>query len=126
MRFVFGSAPLSPLEIIEILLTFVCILIAFFKPSLGLKFFRAIEAKLLSLSRRPSLCALISFGLPIACRLLLLPVYGPPTPFIHDEYAYLLQSDTFASGRLTNPRPPFANHFSSIYVLTEPTYTAEY
>src|SRR5947209_4825800 len=126
MRFIFGSAALSPLEIIQILLTLACILIGFFRPSLGSELFQAIEARLLLLSRRRTLCVLILFALPIASRLLLLPVYGPPTPFIHDEYAYLLQADTFASGRLTNPPPPFANHFQSIYVLAEPTYTAEY
>jgi hypothetical protein len=126
MRFTFGSAPVSPLEGLEFLLTLVCMVLAFVRPTLGLELFCSIESKLRSLSERPLLCALLLFALPVAARLMLLPVYGPPTPFIHDEYAYLLQADTFASGRLTNPTPRFANHFSSIYVLTEPTYTAEY
>ncbi len=126
MRFTFGSAPLSPLEALEIVLTFVCILLAFVRPTLGEKLFRFIESNLRSLSTRPLLCAVLLFALPILLRLLLLPVYGAPTPFIHDEYAYLLQADTFSSGRLTNHPLPFANHFTSIYVLTQPTYAAEY
>jgi hypothetical protein len=126
MRFTFGSAPLSPLASLEIVLTLLCIVVALVRPGFGANVFQSLESKLRSISARPRLCAVLLFALPIAARLLLLPVYGPPTPFIHDEYAYLLQADTFALGRLTNPRPPFADHFSSIYVLSEPTYTAEY
>ncbi len=66
------------------------------------------------------------FTLPILLRILLLPVYSAPTPFIHDEYAYLLQSDTYSSGRLANPPAPFPNQFESIYILATPTYSAEY
>jgi hypothetical protein len=126
MRFTYGSAPLSPLETLQIVLILVCILLAFMRPALGASAFRSIESKLRWLSARPLLCAILLFASPIAARLLLLPVYGPPTPFIHDEYAYLLQADTFSSGRLTNPALPFAAHFNSIYIFTEPTYTAEY
>ncbi len=126
MRFTFGSAPLSHLEALEILLTLICVILTFVRPTVGATLFQSVESKLRSLSTRSLLCALLLFASPIAVRLLLLPVYGPPTPFIHDEYAYLLQADTFSSGRLTNPPPPYSNHFSSIYVLTQPTYTAEY
>lgn len=126
MRFTYGSAPLSPLEALEIFLTLLCILLAFVRPTLGADAFRSIEAKLRRLSVHPLLCTVIIFASPIAARVLLLPVYGPPQPLIHDEYAYLLQADTFASGRLTNPALPFAKHFNSIYIFTEPSYTAEY
>ena len=126
MRFTYGSAPLSPLEIFEIVLTLLCILLAFTRPTLGASLFRSLESKLRRLSDRTFLCTILLFAFPIAARLLLLPVYGTPTPFIHDEYAYLLQADTFSLGRLTNAALPFANHFNSIYIFTKPTYTAEY
>jgi hypothetical protein len=44
----------------------------------------------------------------------------------HDEHGYLLQADTFASGRLTNPAPRHPEFFESPYVLVSPTYQAKY
>ncbi len=126
MRHKWGGAPLSPFDLLEICLTLLCLWIAFARPTAGSKWFAPIEGALLKLSRRPRLCALILFSFPIVFRCLLLPVYAPPLPLISDEYAYLLQSDTFASGRLTNPSPPLPQHFTAVYILAQPTYTAEY
>lgn len=49
-----------------------------------------------------------------------------PPPAVHDEFAYLLQADTFARGRLTNPSPPHAEFFETIHVLVRPTYAAKF
>lgn len=59
-------------------------------------------------------------------RLVLLPVWQIPKPYIWDEFGYILQADTFASGRLTNPPHPMAPFFESIYVLQSPTYNAKF
>ncbi len=126
MRLNWGTAPVSPFDLLQICLTLLCLVVAFARPTVGSKWFARIEEMLSGVSRRPWLCALILFAFPILFRCLLLPVYAPPVPFISDEYAYLLQSDTFASGRLTNPSPPLPQHFVSVYVLAQPTYTAEY
>ncbi len=47
-------------------------------------------------------------------------------PNIHDEFSYLLASDTFAHGRMTNPTPPLWHHFEGFYVLMQPTFQSKY
>jgi len=49
-----------------------------------------------------------------------------PVPEVLDEFSYLLQADTFAHGRLTNPAPPLAQDFATPYVLVRPTYQSMY
>ncbi|MBK9171228.1 MAG: glycosyltransferase family 39 protein [Bryobacterales bacterium] len=69
---------------------------------------------------------LILGGGAIAIRLILLPLYPPPLPTVHDEFGYLLIADTLSQGRLANPPHRHAEHFESAYVLQEPTYTSKY
>jgi hypothetical protein len=121
-----GSSPLTPLELLQIGLTVICLVIAIIKPFAGGRLFSTIEDVLSRVARQRLASVALLAVLPVALRALLLPVYGVPAPFVHDEYGYLLQADTFASGKLTNPTPPFPKHFESIYVLTKPTYTAQY
>ena len=126
MKLTYGSAPLTPLEILQLGLTLLCLLLAFVLPSFGNGWFSRVEQSLRAIARRPWLCAVLVGLFPLSLRLLLVPSYGAPSPFIHDEFAYLLQADTFASGRVTNPAPLLPQFFASVYILVDPTYSAEY
>lgn len=50
---------------------------------------------------------------------------GIPVPQFHDEFASLLASDTFASGRLTSETHPMWKHFDAFPVFHTPTYQAK-
>jgi hypothetical protein len=125
LKLLFGNSP-TALETFEFALTAVCLLLAYMRPGLLGGGCARVEDWFGKLAQRPWAGAGVIGLLPLAVRAALLPIYGPPTPAVHDEYGFLLQADTFASGRLTNASPVLWPHFESIYILVKPTYTAQY
>ena len=78
------------------------------------------------LDHRKILCGCLIFILSFAITALLALERGLPLPFVHDEFSYLLQADTFAQGRLSNPTPPASDHFETMHLLVRPTYQSKY
>ena len=62
----------------------------------------------------------------IVGRIALLKLLPIPDPVVHDEFAYLMQADTFAHGRLSNPTPEHPDFFESPHILVRPAYISKY
>src|SRR5205814_1319872 len=49
-----------------------------------------------------------------------------PVPRIHDEFSYVLMSNTFSAGHVSNPAPPLSEFFDTFHVLVNPIYVSKY
>jgi len=102
------------------------IVLAFLLPRFGRRWYRTVESRLGAIARQPGKAILVAAALPLTIRVLLLPLFPLPKPYVHDEFSYLLMADTFAHGRVANPVPPEWKHFEAEYVLLQPSYASQY
>lgn len=79
-----------------------------------------------SVRGNPWLAPLYAFLLVLVLRGVLQPALGTPPPKVHDEFSYLLLSDTFSHFRLTNLTPVAWQHFETFQVNMFPTYHSKY
>jgi hypothetical protein len=107
-------------------MAFVLGLLALLFPRAGQSIFGRVERTLADFSERRGLAIASLFFAVIGIRILALPFLHVPVPGIHDEYSYLLLSDTFAHGRLTNPTHPMWISFETFHVNWFPTYSSMY
>jgi hypothetical protein len=108
----------------EALVTLLTLLLFVMLPVRYLAFFP--NAGFRHFAQRRLLACVGVFCISFFGRIALLPIEPFTAPNIHDEFSYLLASDTFAHGRLTNPTPPLWHHFEAFYVLLQPTFQSKY
>jgi hypothetical protein len=110
----------------EFVVAVISVMLAFVWPQLGAGFFERSERGFARLAQRKS-CAVAVVGLGvIVLRIALFPLFPIPLPFVADDFSFLLASDTFVHGRLTNPTPAMWTHFESIHITMQPTYQSMY
>src|SRR5436853_240506 len=78
------------------------------------------------LCKRPTFAVLVVSLFAFALSMTVSILVNFPEPVEHDEWSYMLAGQTFAEGRLTNPKHPLWEFFDTIHILQDPTYQSKY
>ncbi|HYK37610.1 hypothetical protein [Alloacidobacterium sp.] len=116
----------ASLMMIEGAFTVIAIAVAFCWPRFGNTFFKCFECAFGKLARKPRLAVLTVGATALLLRLAMLPFCPIPHPCLDDDFSFLLATDTFSSGILTNPTPVMWKYFESIHITMKPTYMSMY
>jgi hypothetical protein len=127
----FMSSPGTPeqaatLTLLEGGLTAIVLGLSFAWPGMAASWFSRIENLLGKLAKKKFASVLLVGLSGLVLRLAILPWCPTPLPFVPDDFSFLLASDTFSHGRLTNPTPEMWIHFESIHIDMQPTYMSMY
>ena len=112
--------------VLEFMFWIVVVLLTLILLRVRTTFFTRVEGYVKRLSIKRGQAVVIVIFMALFLRAAVLPIIPIPVPWVHDEYSYLLQAKTFASGKITNPTPPGWEHFEAFHVNMRPTYQSMY